>query len=457
MDSAEPNSLFPPLARVFFLGIGGVGMCALAQYFLRRGYVVGGYDRTESALTRALDALGVPIVYEDAPEALEGYTHVVYTPAVKEDTRLLVEARRRGLPMLKRAEALGKIVNDRQVLAIAGTHGKTTTAAMLAWLLQVAGAQPSAFIGGVANNFAGVYVEGDSDLVVVEADEFDRSFLHLTPNALVVTALDPDHLDVYGTPQEMTAAYRALVRQTKPNGLVVPHEKIRRALEIHPDAGYIIRTYGPSSYQNVRYEELTTVFDFVSEKGKITNLRLRLPGLHNVENMCAALTVCLSLGLSPEKLAEAVESFTGVKRRFEIRFHSPTFTLIDDYAHHPAEIEAAIRAAHALFPKRKIVVAFQPHLYSRTRDFYKEFAAALSLADVLFLMHIYPAREKPMDNITSKIIYDATPVSLPKRLITLETFSEAVAPDLVAPCVLLTLGAGDIDKVIPDVLNKYAR
>lgn len=447
------TKILPKGAKLFFAGIGGVGMSALAKFYAQNGYPVAGYDRTESAITIDLIQNGIPVFYIDEPNLLDDFTHFIYTPAIKEDTHLFNESLRRQMPRLKRAEALGAIVNHKTLLAVAGTHGKTTTTAMLTHLLVTAGAKPTAFIGGLAKNFGSTYVAGDSDLVVVEADEFDRSFLHLTPNHLVVTALDPDHLDIYQSPEAMRAAYLQLIHQIKPNGCLYPNQKL---LNFLPDTlPYRQSPYGDVNYQNLRHAGITTVFDFVSEKDRIPNLSLSMPGIHNVENMCAAIRVCLELGIETAVLTKGVETFQGIQRRYDIRLHTPNLTIIDDYAHHPVEVSAAIQTTRNLFPTHKIIVAFQPHLYSRTKDFYIEFANALSLADAIFLIHIYPAREKPIVGITSKIIYDELSPLIPSYLINLETFVEALQPELVVPTALLILGAGNIDSTIPGLVEHY--
>ncbi len=431
------------IKTLYFLGIGGMGMSALARYFHARGMVVHGYDRTHTPLTEALENEGMHIHYEDDPGRIpEAVDLVVRTPAVPESNAELQELHRRGVPMMKRAELLGLISRHSRALAVAGTHGKTTTSSMLTWLLHRGGLEPTAFLGGIARNFESNYVPGRNEWIVVEADEFDRSFLHLHPEAAAILSVDPDHLDIYGTEEAVwTTGYKPFAEQVR-GRLVVRHDLATRF------SGRAVWTFGIGEgdvqARRVRVEDGWFVFDLLTPFGKRESVRLALPGRHNVLNALAATGLALEAGADLDAVVEGLATFKGIWRRFDVLHRSDHYVYVDDYAHHPAELEAALRAARELFAERHITAIFQPHLFSRTRDFMAEFAKALSLADELILLDIYPAREEPIEGVTSD--------ALAARITDIPVVRAArdAVPALLAQKdveVVMTLGAGDIDRL----------
>ncbi|RMF26448.1 MAG: UDP-N-acetylmuramate--L-alanine ligase [Bacteroidetes bacterium] len=437
--------------RLYFLGIGGIGMSALARWFARRGCEIHGYDRTPTPLTRTLEREGMHIHYEENVGKIPaGLDAVIYTPAIPAEhaeRRYLLE---RGLPLLKRAEVLGLLSRKYRTLAVAGTHGKTTTSALLTHLLRSAGVDCSAFLGGIALDFDSNYVEGNSPFLVVEADEYDRSFLHLQPDTAVLTSMDPDHLDIYGTHEEMLeSGFRAFLRRVPPQGNIFVHEPLRPLLP-----GFRFQTFGLETGEfrgrNLRVEGAAMVFDFEAPHLGIhwEGMRFPLPGRHNAQNAVAALAVAGSLGASEEGLRRGLASFRGIKRRFEVVFRSPECVIIDDYAHHPTELQAAIEAARQFFPGKKLTGAFQPHLYTRTRDFASGFARALDALDEIYLLDIYPAREEPLPGVSSRLIFEQ--MNNPnKQLLSKEQLLDTLKRR--PPEVLLTLGAGDIDALVAPI------
>jgi UDP-N-acetylmuramate--alanine ligase len=436
---------------VFMPGIGGIGMSALARFLKRHGHHVCGYDRSESNITRQLSDEGIIITHEwtSYPE-LTGEWSVIYTPAIPKEHPVIVQAESYGCSIYKRSQVLGIIAENYFVIAVAGTHGKTTVTTMITHLLKESGLAPTAFIGGIANNFNSNLVIGSSEHLVVEADEYDRSFLTLHPNILILTALDPDHLDIYRTPDVMIECYQQLIQQIKPGGLLIASSEIHNTLEIPDNISY--KTYGESDchyqYDRIMAEGIGMRFDFHSEKTQLTNIKLPVAGEHNVRNMTAAIAVAETLGANKEVLLSAVSSYKGIKRRFDVVLHSDTISLVDDYAHHPREIEVTIQAARRLFPHRQLVAVFQPHLFTRTRDFQQEFADALSQADAVILTHIYPAREKPLPNVTCETIYDAIRNTVPKYVLNLNHITNALQTIIQPPAVVLIMGAGDIDSIV---------
>ncbi|MFK7922551.1 MAG: UDP-N-acetylmuramate--L-alanine ligase, partial [Bacteroidia bacterium] len=347
---------------IYFLGIGGIGMSALAHYFHREGKKVLGYDRSQSIVTKGLEDEGMTLFYILDPTHIQGADMMIYTPAISQDNVEYQAALEAGIPILKRSQILGLISENYRTLAVAGTHGKTTSSSMLAHLLRHSGVDCTAFLGGISRNLEGNFAYGKSDWLVVEADEFDRSFLTLKPESAIITSMDPDHLDIYGTAEEMADNYRAFGQLS--DRLLVHH-----SLE---DRGWTqaVQTFGLDEgdfqAQNLHFGDLETVFDFVSAERRIEAIRLPFPGQHNVLNMVAAMALAMEAGVKPEALKDAVSSFAGIYRRFEQHYHSDQLTYIDDYAHHPTEIAAAIDTARRLFSDRQLVVVFQPHLFSRT-------------------------------------------------------------------------------------------
>ena len=443
---------FNDIKRIYFIGIGGIGMSALARYFKKHGADVYGYDRSETDLTRELVAEGMHVHYEDDVKYIpENVDLVVFTPAVPKDHAELNWFLDQGYPVKKRAEVLGIISRAKRCVAIAGTHGKTTTSTMTSYLLRACGVDATAFVGGISLNLGSNFVEGDSDWVVVEADEYDRSFLHLHPEIAVLNSIDPDHLDIYGTPEAVVESYTQFVRQIKPGGKLIyrhglPLEGVAAELRA---TGRQVFTFGidEGDYDafNVHVEDEQMAFGLRSSIVNWSDLRLNYPGLHNVLNATAAIAATLSAGGFAPELPAALAGFKGVKRRFEYIVRTPQTVYIDDYAHHPAELEAAIGAAKMLFPTRKITGIFQPHLYTRTRDFAESFAAALDMLDECILLDIYPARELPIPGVTSSMI-----AGLMKNKNTVLTNKSELLNVLKNKQidVLMTMGAGDIDTMI---------
>ncbi len=432
------------IQTVYFIGVGGIGMSAIARYFNSRGARVYGYDKTATELTRTLVAEGIDIHYEAAVERIpDGVDLVVYTPAVPDTHAELQYFRQQGTPIKKRAEVLGIISRGMKAVAIAGTHGKTTTTTLTAYLLRACGIDCTAFLGGIALDFETNFVEGHSEWVVVEADEYDRSFLHLSPNIAVVLSMDADHLDIYGDEESLhETGFRAFARKLEPGGkLYLQH---RWATEMGAVPGLERFGVGGGSYRadNIRVEAGYFTFDYQSPAHRLEGLQLSLPGRHNVENATAAITVALQLGGEGRAIRRALRSFRGIRRRFEFLYRSHSRAYIDDYAHHPEELRAAIGAAKELYPQQEVVGIFQPHLFSRTRDFADGFARALALLDEVWLMDIYPAREAPIPGVSSAWLFEKINHPRKRRI---EAVEVAAAVRERQPEVLLTLGAGDID------------
>lgn len=436
--------------KVYFVGIGGIGMSAIARYFKHEGKEVAGYDRTPTALTHSLEQEGISVHYEDDIKLIPAQfldktdTLVVYTPAIPHDHSELVYFQDNDFDLVKRSKILGVIARDKYVMAVSGTHGKTTTTTMTAYFNSLAGGGGSAFLGGISKNFGSNLVLGPGDRLAVEADEFDRSFLQLYPDVAVVTAADADHLDIYGTHEAVKEAFSTFVSQIKKGGALV----IKQGVDIeipNPDIRVYRYAYDtPCDFyaKNVKLlDDGHCLFDLVCPDRIIEGCRSGIPGWVNVENAIAASALLWCAGFDEEKLKEAIATFDGVKRRFDFYINTPRVVYMDDYAHHPEELRAALTSLRGMFPNRKISVVFQPHLYTRTRDFAPEFAEALSLADDVTLVPIYPARELPIEGITSETIL--RDVTVPKRLIQKEnllSWIEGADTD-----ILVTFGAGDID------------
>lgn len=438
--------------NIYFVGAGGIGMAALERYFLSKGKRVGGYDRTPTDLTRALESEGVEITYSDAAEAIpqafrnRGETLVVYTPAVPDSHPGLQWFRANGFEVVKRAAVLGIVTRHSRSLCFAGTHGKTTTSSMAAHVLHNSPAGCNAFLGGVLRNYGTNFIlDPHSDFSVIEADEYDRSFHHLTPSVAVITATDPDHLDIYGTEEAYLESFAHFTELIRPDGVLIVHTGLKLRPRVAP--GVKVYTYsrdeGDFHATNIRRSEGSIVFDLVMPDGSvITDIAPGVPVEINIENAIAALAAVWAAGQLDEDCARrAMASFQGPKRRFEFHLKEPGRAIIDDYAHHPDELRQSIRSVRALYPDRRLTVAFQPHLYSRTRDFAPQFGQALSEADEVILLDIYPARELPMEGVSSQLIFDA--IKGPdKTMITKEQLSETVRERGFE--VLLTAGAGDI-------------
>lgn len=445
--------MFEQVRHIYFLGIGGIGMSALAKYFHSRNIRISGYDKTPSEITDELIASGMNIHFEDNQELVPGNIDlVVITPAIPADHQEWRFLREKGIPIRKRAEVLGMISRDAVCLAVAGTHGKTTTTTMLAHLLRSSGVNCTAFLGGIAANYKTNYLQGDPELVVVEADEYDRSFLHLTPSGAILTSIDADHLDIYGDDSQVKQGYKSFTDKIVKNGTLV----LKTGLELDFTENFHslvrVRNYGINkslnSATNIRVHDGAFVFDYKGERASISNLMLSVPGRHNVENATAAITLALEFGATPEGVKKGIADFRGVHRRFEFVLKNEHHVVIDDYAHHPEELKAAISAARELYPTKKITGVFQPHLFSRTRDFADQFARSLELLDTVILLEIYPARELPIAGIDSQMLLNK--ISLSSRFISTKADLVARMEEL-NPEVTLMMGAGDIDRLVQPV------
>lgn len=452
----------------YFLGIGGIGMSALARFFHQRGDTVSGYDRTASPLTHQLEQEGIAIHYDDDPAQIpDAIDLVVYTPAVPRETAEFQYFLQKGFPMEKRSQVLGEITRGKKCVAVAGTHGKTSTSSMIAHILSHTKLGCSAFLGGIAKNFdSNIVVDSQSEYVVVEADEYDRSFLQLHPFCSVITATDPDHLDIYGTYENMLEAFRQFASQTQPGGMLILKEGISMCEEhehhhheghdhheMHLDnveasiRSYTARGIDADYYsQNVRNYNGNIYFDLRTPKGVIYDLELPNTALYSVENAVAAAAAVLGLGVSDQELREGLRTYLGVRRRFDYRIKTKNLVMIDDYAHHPQEIAACLESVRYLYPGKRLVVVFQPHLYSRTRDFADEFAKVLSTVDELIMMPIYPAREQRIPGVSSSMVLHKVK-GLSKYLCSADQVLELVP--VLFPDVVLTMGAGDIDRLVP--------
>ena len=439
----------------YFIGIGGIGMSALARWFHAKGKPVAGYDKTESDLTKKLVEEGIEVHYEDQLDLIDDKflkkegTLIVYTPAIPQDHIELNYFRDNGFTVMKRSEVLGMITENHFTIAVAGTHGKTTTTSMIAHLLSHSRKGCSAFVGGImANTGTNLIIGDDNAPVVVEADEYDRSFMRLNPNYTVITSLDPDHLDIYGDETAMLDTYEEFVKKTPKDGKVLMYSDA--GFKINPGNKYIsyaIR-HGDAVADALRIVNGAFVFTYRYGMEKISDVHLEFPGYHNVENALAAITVAVDMGMEGREIRKLMRSYKGVKRRFEYVFRSPHATLIDDYAHHPEEINAFLKSVRSLAGKRKITAIFQPHLYSRTNDFKKGFAEALDKADDVILLDIYPAREEPMEGVSSKSIYDLME-NENKVMVTKDYLLQELDDHNLD--IVVTIGAGDIDREVPKI------
>ena len=436
------------MKNIYFIGIGGIGMSAIARYYNAKGYKVSGYDKTPSPLTEALDNEGIEVHYEDNREYVPkdvAETLVVYTPAIPKDMGELVYVQENGYRVIKRSRMLGEISQGQRCMAVAGTHGKTTTSTLVSHLFTASGEGCSAFLGGISKNYNTNLLISGNDVVVAEADEFDRSFLQLFPEIAVITSMDADHLDIYGDEAHIREAFKAFASQV--SGTVIK----KYGLDITPeDTKAKIMTYSFGNASADFYSEALENghFNLHYPGGVIEDCVVGIPGWVNVENATAAAAIGLTYGLDPLKIKEALASFSGVKRRFDIQVKRQDCVYIDDYAHHPEEISAALSSIRNSYPDMKMTVVFQPHLYTRTRDFAPEFAEALSKADKLILLDIYPAREEPIPGVTSEIIFkDVT--CQEKVLLRRSELMDYLKDEKVE--MLVTLGAGDIDRFVGQI------
>lgn len=445
---------------VYFLGIGGIGMSALARYLKAQGYEVAGYDRTRSPLTQNLENEGIKIHYLDDPTLMpENPEFVVLTPAIPNDLMELKILREKKTKILKRAEVLGMISRKHKTLAVAGTHGKTTTTALVTHILLTANEKLSAFIGGISCNINSNVVIGNSDdkFVVAEADEFDHSFLQLSPFASIVTSIDADHLDIYGDYQHLVASFNEFVNKTSDEGIVVYHEN----LPVETAKNHV--TYGLENADvmacNIQIVNGLTEFEIQTSVGWLSyfrgkNIAMPLYGTHNVQNALAAIVVCAYNGVDLPSISKALMTFKGVQRRFDIKVRGEKYVYVDDYAHHPEEIKAALTAARKVFDNKELTVVFQPHLFTRTRDFMNGFAESLSIADQVILLDIYPARELPIEGVTSAALLEKI-AAKKKMLCTKENLVSTV--ESIDPELFMTMGAGDIDRFVPVFEELFSR
>jgi UDP-N-acetylmuramate--alanine ligase len=454
---------FEKYRNIYFLGIGGIGMSALARWFMKAGLKVSGYDKTSTKLTQALEGEGMKIHFEDKVELIPSEvvnekenTLVVFTPAIPKDHAEHAWLKEHGYTIMKRSEVLGLISKDFKTIGVAGTHGKTTTSSMVAHILKTAKKSMVAFLGGITTNYeSNLVMEGEvskETIVVAEADEFDRSFLRLFPQIAIVTNADADHLDIYGDHESVIQSFKDYIRQIKPGGSLIIHESIDEKLT--SDIKNISKNIYSMSRGQFFAGSITAKsgffeFDFHGF-GKVEHIRLGVPGFHNIENAIAASVAAHLCGVNLPTIKQALESFTGVKRRFEFVVKSNKVIYVDDYAHHPTEIEAFLRSMKSMYPQRKLTVVFQPHLYSRTRDFAEGFSKSLSMADDLLLMDIYPARELPIPGVDSDMIIKNVTSAKKERCNKNDLMQKLNERELE---VIVTVGAGDIDTFVEPIKN----
>lgn len=441
--------------RAYFIGIGGIGMSAIARYFKLKGWQVAGYDKTPSFLTDELVAEGIEVHFEDLGQLPSEFqdqqkTLVIYTPAVPKDMQELRFAQEQNFIVLKRAQILGLITRNSKALGVAGTHGKTTTSTLLAHILNESSLGCNAFLGGIGTNFNSNFVSHEtSQYTVVEADEFDRSFLQLRPFASIVTSTDADHLDIYGDSAVFQQGFKEYVDLIDSEGFAV----IQADLELHPKTKITYSVDQKADYQgfNLRFEEGKFLFDIQTPTKWWEKVELGIPGIHNAENAIACVAMVEQLGLEENEIRTALKSFRGVKRRFEYHVKTPNLVYIDDYAHHPTELKALIDSVRLLYPEKKVTGVFQPHLFSRTRDFMEGFAEQLSRLDKLILLPIYPARELPIDGVTSDALLGKISLNDKKVLLRDDVLAELAEE---REGIILTIGAGDIDRIVPLLSNQ---
>ena len=445
------------IKAVYFVGIGGIGMSAIARYFLHKGVVVGGYDRTPSELTRQLEKEGAAIHYEESvalvPDACKDSASclVVYTPAIPAEHAELVYFRANGFTIEKRAQVLGTLTRTHKGLCVAGTHGKTTTSTMCAHIMHQSHVDCNAFLGGISKNYGTNYILSQSDYIVIEADEFDRSFHWLRPWMSVITATDPDHLDIYGTKQAYLESFRHYTTLIQPGGALILHTNLEMTADVQP--GVTVYSYsrdeGDFHAENICIDNGEITFDFVSPIERVDRVELGQPIPINIENGVAAMAMAQLNGCTADELRSGMKTYGGVDRRFDFKIKNSRHVLLSDYAHHPKEIYQSAKSIRELYRDRKITAIFQPHLYTRTHDFYKDFADALSQLDEVILCDIYPAREQPIPGVTSKLIYDNLKPGVEKSMIHKEDVLDVVRSRDFD--VLVILGAGDLDNYVPEI------
>ena len=446
------------MKSVYFVGAGGIGMSAIARYFLRQGKVVAGYDKTPSKLTEALEKEGMLIHYDEDVEKIPQAcrdpkeTLVIYTPAIPAEHKELQFFRNGGFDIQKRAQVLGTLTKEHKGLCVAGTHGKTTTSTMCAHIMHQSSKDCNAFLGGISKNYGTNYIlSDDSDYVVIEADEFDRSFHWLRPWMTVITSSDPDHLDIYGTKEAYLESFRHYTTLIQPGGALIIHT----GLEMKPDVAEGVRTYtygidgGDFHAENIKIEKGEITFDFISPIENVKGVRLGQPVPINIDNGIGAMAMAQLNGCTADELRKGMETYAGVDRRFDFSLRTDKHVVLSDYAHHPKEIYQSAKSMKQVYNDRHITAIFQPHLYTRTRDFYKDFAEALSQLDEVILCDIYPAREQPIPGVTSQLIYDRLAPGVEKSMIKKEEVLDLVRKRDFD--VLIILGAGDLDNYVPEI------
>ena len=445
------------IKAVYFVGAGGIGMSAIARYFIKKGHVVAGYDKTPSTLTKQLEKEGMLIHYEENVDAIPHACRqpqsclVIYTPAIPAEHQELVYFRENGFEIQKRAQVLGTLTQSHKGLCVAGTHGKTTTSTMCAHIMHQSHLDCNAFLGGISKNYGTNYILSESDYVVIEADEFDRSFHWLRPWMSVITSTDPDHLDIYGTKEAYLESFRHYTELIRPGGALIIH----RGLETKESLQQGVRRYdyalneGDFHAENIKIENGEITFDFISPIELVPGIVLGQPVPINIENGIAAMAMAQLNGCTPDELRIGMRTYRGVDRRFDFKIKTDRLVFLSDYAHHPKEIYQSAKSIRELYKNRHITAIFQPHLYTRTRDFYREFAEALSQLDEVILTEIYPARELPIEGVTSQLIYDNLAPEVEKQLIRKDDVLQLVKSRSFD--VLIVLGAGDLDNMVPEM------
>ena len=451
------------IKAVYFVGAGGIGMSALVRYFIHRGMIVAGYDKTPSELTRRLEKEGALIHYEenvnDIPHACKDAKHclVVYTPAIPAEHKELQFFRENGFEIQKRAQVLGTLTRQMKGLCVAGTHGKTTTSSMCAHILHQSHLDCNAFLGGITKNYGTNYIVSNSDYVVIEADEFDRSFHWLSPWMSVITSTDPDHLDIYGTKEAYLESFRHYSELIQPGGALIIHRDLEMKENLQPGVkryDYALHE-GDFHAENIKIENGEITFDFISPIENVTNVMLGQPIPINIENGIAAMAMAQLSGCTADELRIGMRTYGGVDRRFDFKIKTDDLVFLSDYAHHPKEIYQSARSIRELYKDRHITAIFQPHLYTRTRDFYQDFADALSQLDEVILTEIYPAREQPIEGVTSQLIYDRLAPGVKKQMIKKDDVMQLIKERSFD--VLIVLGAGDLDNQVPQIANALLR
>ena len=451
------------IKAVYFVGAGGIGMSAIARYFISRGVVVAGYDKTPSTLTRQLEKEGMLIHYEEDIDEIPHACRqpqsclVIYTPAIPAEHQELQYFRQHGFEIQKRAQVLGTLTRQHKGLCVAGTHGKTTTSTMCAHIMHQSHLDCNAFLGGISKNYGTNYILSDSDYVVIEADEFDRSFHWLSPYMSVITSTDPDHLDIYGTKEAYLESFRHYTELIQPEGALIIHRDLEMKEALQPGVrryDYAL-TEGDFHAENIRIENGEITFDFISPIQSVRNVELGQPVPINIENGVAAMAMAQLAGCTADELRIGMKTYAGVERRFDFKIKNDKVVFLSDYAHHPKEILQSARSIRELYKDRKITAIFQPHLYTRTRDFYRDFADALSLLDEVILTEIYPAREQPIEGVTSQLIYDNLRAGVEKTMIRKTDVLDYVKTHSFD--VLIVLGAGDLDNMVPQMTKLLNR